>query len=593
MKREPRQRLKLSDRYLNQPIRKKLLILFLSAFFLIGTAIFVTLIFIYQDISSQTLTMTSKTLSLYTEQMNELLEQLSDYSMNLMFDQDMQDKLEVLNETSDSYEQLNVSSSLNDKLFMAASSLPYVDHIDLVTVSNIRVSSAPERTAGSGASFGDLREITTKNGECVWSVGSYPYGKESLIMSRLVQTINNNFMHTPLGVITFYVDLSALTDTGALSEDFYPTCFIIADSSGRVLYQSEENSIFYPLETMEELSGQDGINSSYFISTADSLIPGWNYCLLLPREAVLGRIIRLTVTLAAAYGVLICFCIAVCLRLSRKITLPLSMLSQEMDRVAKGNFEVNASGLIDCTARDELRTMCRHFIDMTNQLKALITENYEVKLLNKDAQLRALQAQIDPHFLYNALDSVNWLAKLAGEKQISTIAQSLAALMRQTLDTSKKDYFLKDELDLLDNYVAIQQIRYGNRLEFSKNTDDSLLSITVPKLILQPLLENSVRYALESMDGVCRIKLDVCRDGTDCLIRVSDNGPGIPDENVPLILNGTIRTKGNGVGIKNVNDRLKLIYPGSEPLHISKAAGGGTLITIRIPPGDGRDIQNK
>ena len=127
------------------------------------------------------------------------------------------------------------------------------------------------------------------------------------------------------------------------------------------------------------------------------------------------------------------------------ITLPLFHLSREMDSVASGNFQIREDELLDSTADDELRSICLHFIQMTDQLDTLITENYAVKLLNKDAQLRALQAQIDPHFLYNTLDSVNWLAKLAGQKDISTIVQSLAALMRQTMSAGNEGYTLGDE----------------------------------------------------------------------------------------------------------------------------------------------------
>lgn len=402
-------------------------------------------------------------------------------------------------------------------------------------------------------------------------------------MRRLIQTINNNFIHTPLGILTFDIDISKFSDMETFSQNYYQSYFVITDSSGNILYQSDSSGDFSALSLVTDNRYQTFNNSSYFVTKARSEAAQWNYCLLIPKKEILGSLIAITKTLAAAYTLLIFVYIAICFHLSDKITRPLSLLSREMDTVASGNFEIAAQQLLSYTANDELRTMCQHFISMTEQLNTLITENYKVRLLNKDAQLKALQAQMDPHFLYNTLDSVNWLAKLAKQPQISTIVQSLAALMRQTLDTSRTEYLLKDELQLLENYLAIQQIRYGSRLQFTKIIDNALMNITVPKLILQPFLENSIRYALENMKNICEITLEITSENALCKICITDNGPGIPKEMIDLIFSGQIKPKGNGIGIKNVNDRLKLLYPLSEPMRITAPPEGGTCITLLLP----------
>lgn len=571
--------------YFNQTIKRKLLLFLISVILFIGIAVFSTLIYIYTDISHQTLTMTSKTLSLYTQQLNDSLNQLSSYSANLMFDTDIQEKLKQLNGKPNSYEQLILSSSLNDKLFFTVSSLPFVDYIDILTKGGTYLTSAPVRIHHSRGEFYDYSYVVGQNGGCVWEILQSDGQPGKLRLSRLIQTINDNFNHEPLGILTFDVNISELVDLEAFRQDYYQSCFLITDKAGNILYCSEDSEEFAFLPAVQSGAYQDLNNRSYFVAKAPSKINEWEYCMLIPKKEILGHTMAVTKSLVVFFAILIFVCITVCFQLSGRITRPLMRLSKSMDTVAKGNFEISSDELLQGTSNDELHRICLHFLQMVGQLNTLITENYKVKLLNRDAQLSALQAQIDPHFLYNALDSVNWLAKLAKQPQISTIAQSLAALMRQTMDTSLKDYYLKDELLLIRHYLAIQQIRYGNRLVVVTSIDQQLIETPVPKLILQPFLENSIRYALETSDQPCEITLDVSRDAGICRIRISDNGPGIEPASIPLILSGQIHTKGNGVGIKNVSDRLKLLYSDliEAPLQISSSLSGGVLITIQIP----------
>ena len=565
----------------NLTIKRKLLLFLISIILFIGIAVFSTFIYIYTDISRQTLTMTSKTLTLYTQQLNDSLSQLSSYSAGLMFDTDVQKKLKQLSEKPDSYEQLILSSSLNDKLFFTVSSLPFVDYIDILTTNDTYLTSAPERIHHIDDDFDAYSYITERNGGCVWEIEQ----PGRLRLSRLIRTINDNFHHEPLGILTFDVNISELIDLDAFRQDYYQSCFLITDHTGNILYCSEDSEEFTSLPLIQDKAYQNLNNRSYFVAAAPSKINEWKYCMLIPKKEILGHTMIVTESLIVFFAVLILICIMICFRLSEKITRPLMQLSKSMDTVAQGNFEISSEELLQGTSNDELHRICLHFLQMVEQLNTLITENYKVKLLNRDAQLSALQAQIDPHFLYNALDSVNWLAKLAGQKQISTIVQSLAALMRQTMDTSQKNYYLKDELQLIKHYLAIQQIRYGNRLAVITSIDHQLSEVPVPKLIIQPFLENSIRYVLESSDQICEIILKVFKEDGICYIQISDNGPGIEPASIPLILSGQIQTKGNGVGIKNVNDRLTLLYSEyiENPLQIRCSSSGGVLITIRIP----------
>ncbi len=209
---------------------------------------------------------------------------------------------------------------------------------------------------------------------------------------------------------------------------------------------------------------------------------------------------------------------------------------------------------------DEIGQLHRRFDLMTEQLQYLIRTNYINELLKKEAQLSALENQINPHFLYNTLESINWRARALGANDISTMAQSLGALLRVTLSESSESFTLRRELELVRSYIAILAFRYEDRLTFSVEIPDELLELPFPKLTLQPLVENAINYGLEENTEGCeiRIEAELCQGTVH--IRVSNSGSCFEDDLLEKLRSRTASSHGHGIALLNIDRRLRLTY---------------------------------
>jgi two-component system sensor histidine kinase YesM len=298
------------------------------------------------------------------------------------------------------------------------------------------------------------------------------------------------------------------------------------------------------------------------------------------------------------------FTIWISIKLARSLTRPIEILTNKIKRVENGEFELEeASGLENSpeiaskTAPvpirvDEIGDLQRDFDIMIQKINVLIKENYTKQLIIKDTQFKALQAQINPHFLYNTLESINWLAKMNQQQEISQMVESLGNLLRNAISNKEQLITLKEEIRLLLNYITIQRIRFGERLDFRLEIEEQWQYLYIPKLSLQPLVENSINYGLEKIPGVCRITVkSVDMDDNLCLV-IEDNGPGLD----PLILEkldrGNIQPKGLGIGLKNINDRLKLSFGENFGITITGKTETGARIMVRIPKTGDENVQS-
>ena len=210
--------------------------------------------------------------------------------------------------------------------------------------------------------------------------------------------------------------------------------------------------------------------------------------------------------------------------ISRDIRLPLNRLSMEMKRAGAGNFAIDELYILDVCKKDEIGEICRTFVTMIRQIKQLIDENYLAKVQYKDAQLKALQAQMNPHFLYNTLNNIVWLAKLQETDKIATLVNSLSSLLRAIMDHKTILGTLGEELQLVSHYITIQKIRFGNRLIYQERCDENLKSALIPRLLLQPFVENSVKYSIEPSSTPHIIIVCISKEKEQLQILISDDG---------------------------------------------------------------------
>lgn len=281
--------------------------------------------------------------------------------------------------------------------------------------------------------------------------------------------------------------------------------------------------------------------------------------------------------------VIICFFVAcgLLMVLSQMITRPLQTLNEAMKQVQDTNFEIR----LENDRSDEIGELTGSFNYMVDQIRTLVNRVYREQLAQKNAEMEALQAQINPHFLYNSLDSINWMLIDRGELDISKVVVALGKLMQYSMDSRTSLVPLREEYRNAKDYLIIQRNRLEDQLDYELELEEGLEEFHVPKLILQPLIENAIKHGvLESLHR-CRVAVKTCRVGDQICITVSDNGAGMTEEKLEIcrqLLNGTSREQEN-IGTRNVARRLQLHFNEQCEFKVTSKVGEGTSISLRLP----------
>jgi two-component system sensor histidine kinase YesM len=265
---------------------------------------------------------------------------------------------------------------------------------------------------------------------------------------------------------------------------------------------------------------------------------------------------------------------------SSSITNRIGVVVRKMRMVQSGDLDT-----VKVTAsHDEIGELVENFNYMVNKMKVFIEEQYTLGLDAKSSELKALQSQINPHFLYNTLDLINWTAIQHRVPDISTLVQSLSQFYKLSLNKGDEMISIENELEHVRIYVDIQNRRFGNAISLSMDVDESLYDCNIPKITLQPIVENSILHGIrETANRHGEIFIYTYREDNDIVLCVQDNGVGMPEELVELFNNGNTSSKADGYGIKNINHRIKLYYGEQYGLHFESRIGEGTTVEVRIP----------
>lgn len=284
----------------------------------------------------------------------------------------------------------------------------------------------------------------------------------------------------------------------------------------------------------------------------------------------------------------------------RSMTRPMTRLAEEANEISKGNFDVPE---VDVKSGDEIGVVTAAFNEMVvsirgyiAQLKESMKKENEMKerelLMDshlKEAELKYLQAQINPHFLFNTLNAGTQLAMMEGADTTYRYLQNVAAFFRSKTNREKQVTTLSDEIALVDNYIYIINVRFSGAITYEKHIDEDLVSVSVPSMILQPIIENAINHGVRDIDWPAKIILSVYSTGNLITISVKDNGRGMTAEQIEDVLAGrsSPRKRGdetNGVGLSNVVSRLRLFYEQEDVFDITSGGENlGTEVLLYIP----------
>ena len=272
-----------------------------------------------------------------------------------------------------------------------------------------------------------------------------------------------------------------------------------------------------------------------------------------------------------------------CILMARGISRPILSLAKDMQQFSGGDFTLRVSALY----QDEVGTLRRTFNQLAAEIDRLINDVYHEKLLKQQAQLRMLQMQINPHFLYNTLDTIHWLALSHQAEDVADVARSLGYLMHFSL-SEQEMISIEEELDAADHYMKIQRYRYGDQLDARIQVEEDVLYEKIPRHVILPLIENAVEHGLKNKSGRKQICISgQVAEGRICL-QIHDNGTGMSEEAIRQALNGdSVRQQETGrhmsIGLRNVSQRLRLRYGKQGLLKIHSSASEGTTVLLEIP----------
>ena len=371
---------------------------------------------------------------------------------------------------------------------------------------------------------------------------------------------------------------------------FQPLTNILTDENGGIVADQDGN-VLYNKTGLKELKLSDD-NKKDTSQTADKLLSkisqtctwtqteseenDWVFYFYKSQDAISGSVRRILleeIPLIIACGFIILF---LGLSFSRIFTRKIEELTKNMDQVNHGSREVTVSS----DSEDEVGILINSFHNMMDEINRLIDEVYVNKIALKEYELKALQAQINPHFLYNTLSMMNWMAIRSNQMEISKVTLALSTFYRTALSKGEDVVTVENCIQNMQAYLEIQLTMHDNNFSVDWDIDPTIKNEKMPKLLLQPVVENAIEHGIdEKEDGDKKIFLSFRGNGDDVVITVRDNGMGMPQEKAETLV--TYQAK--GYGLKNVNDRIRILYGENYGIRIFSAPDEGTTVVMRFP----------
>lgn len=322
--------------------------------------------------------------------------------------------------------------------------------------------------------------------------------------------------------------------------------------------------------------------------TADN--NNWKILSYIPLSKIYSDVETLKQEIILALFAAVIFLLLISFYMSYDFISSINVLVSGMQKVQKGEEDVQ----VKLDRKDELGFLGQAFNTMVREIKSLQKWVIREQLTRKDAQIRALQSQINPHFLFNTLESINWMAQLSGVPEISETVMALASLMDASIARDDKCITLEEEIKYIDNYVLILKKRFEDKLEVIKDIDSKALMVRVPRLLIQPLVENAATHGVVNVRGKGIVKLSAVVNGDIIDITVEDNGAGIDADDIEIINERLAmddetffryqdNRKSRGIGLENVNRRIKLFYGVQYGVKIESVKGSYTRVSVQIP----------
>ncbi len=573
--------------YRDLNIRNKLLIIFLTMILIVCSISLLTLQITLNICNGMLYEESAQFLNLSSDNIENELSKIEKLTYNIVTDTSIQEYLTAIKNKPSSYDKYTAMKYVIERLMGYAVSEKNVSYIIFVDTQGVQYVAGNNAVKLPEEVKAEIEERVAKREGANIFIEPME-GIRSLFSAREIRSSRNLSLEC-LGTLIILIDMDKLVESSLTKS--YGNVNLSVLSGNKNIYSTWDMPKEYTSWNLE-IKGGYNIRKlgreKYFVAHIISETTNWVYIHFIPYHNAFKNITILRNAMLALFGILFLASVLVSIKMARNVTKPIENLILKMKRAEEGNFDVEDTEKPSGSYRmDEIGYLEKSFNVMLRKINNLIQENYIKQMAIKEVQYKALQAQINPHFLYNTLESVNCLAKINGQKAISMMVESLGNLLRISINNKENTVTIEEEMNLLEYYINIQKIRYEDRLDFSMNIKPEIRKCMIPKLTLQPIVENSINYGLENMLDVCKISVRAITE-KDCIrIFVYDNGPGIEPELIDKIISGKIKPKGSGIGLMNIDQRIKILFGDDYGVTIESMQRHGTTVLIKLPGKEG------
>ena len=407
-------------------------------------------------------------------------------------------------------------------------------------------------------------------------------------LSRVVELTDRGV--SQLGVLLVDMDFTAISRmmkqiNAADNGQYYYLC----DSEGKIIYHPRQIQIsdgIYSENSKTAAGYKEGVHDEFFGGERRKVVvntisyTGWKLVGVIPYSTFTSGMVDIRYFIIILMFLMVMMLVVINRVVSVRISRPILKLNKSVME-----YEAGEKPEIYIGGSQEIRHLGYSIQKSYEQIDTLMKEIVLEQTERRKSELDALQSQINPHFLYNALESITWMVEGERNDEAVFMISQLAKLFRISLSKGRTVITIKDELQHAESYMNIQKIRYKNTFSIAFEVDEPLYSYCTVKLILQPILENAINYGVSGMDDCGEIRVTGRLEGETVILAVSDNGMGMTEEEVDLVLTDSnrIHKHGSGVGLVNVNNRIQILFGKEYGLKIESEPDEGTTVSIRIP----------
>ncbi|MDD9269092.1 sensor histidine kinase [Paenibacillus sp. GCM10023248] len=549
---------------------------------LLGIVAVTSIVYLYmrETVKNNAITSVTESIRQADESLNLRLEEVSRLNTVVATNRTVLDTLQSKS-VEPSYEWFQEQKRIEEFLSALIAYKPYISRVAVIGLN--------EKVFFVGSPWLDKNILLTPMmKDLLQNPSGHAYFHQTGVSDSIVTGRELRYNRSLIGMVMFDLNdefIKKIYDVKPTSDSM----MYVVDRKNEFIYQPQTSA--FDKETIvglgQELAGTDGSvermidQKSYLVVMRKSAYTGWTTLTLVPMKSLLTETARIRNVLATVAIIVFMFIVIGTLQVSSRITRNIRRLRSMMMHVTEGNMTLPA---VEIRSKDEIGQLYHVFKGMVEELKRLLEGIVTTEKAKREAELAVLQAQIRPHFLYNSLNTVKYLAKLNGVPNIVEVSESLIELMRGVLGNTNEFLTLQEELQYVRSYVNIEKYKYVEPIRLLIEVkEEELLQFSVLKLMLQPLVENAIIHGISASEHEGLVHIHIYVEGQELRIEVRDNGKGMTQAQIDALFEVQTNTRFSGMGVRNVHERIVRLFGESYGVFVHSEPNSHTTVQIKFP----------